>query len=451
MLKYACDSNHGVRPAAKGLAFACSLAVIVLSGCASTQNSIDAAADRFRPQEREARQAMLAGRHAAADVLYAGASEQIDTVDETYVDGYFYLDQARMAGNRAFMALLEGNVGSARRYFSSSEEYLNSGVRDHKAVLDDREDTQQGLSTVVGIGAIFGMTALGINAADEATTYEQSQAALDATSQLMELTVDVMDLISTAIAEIHEIDVHEDAQHVDPDAWRAAVISDHPIPRAVVRVKTDNGRCTGFFIQPRLVATSAHCLDESNPGRIQVEVHDPRRKQEFLLGEPTARLTTKAVYWPPTYDWDTVCHRDDVALIVVGEDRPSEVWLTIDTQPVTTQRNAAVIGYSGDLDKGFFQRIDYGCKIEKNHITGQVANNCASYPGNSGGPVLSVDHGRATDPLRVAGVVSCGEIETAGTRTAELRKGAAAIGPLAELYRGVVARNPGLGDPGLFE
>ena len=80
--------------------------------------------------------------------------------------------------------------------------------------------------------------------------------------QIMELSVDAFDLISRAITEIHEIDVDEDAQRVDPDAWRAAAISDHPLAQAVVRVFSGSMRgtysCTGFFIQPRLVATSAH-------------------------------------------------------------------------------------------------------------------------------------------------------------------------------------------------
>ena len=394
---------------------------------------------------------MLAGQHALANILYAEASERIDSTSNTYVDGFFYLDHARMEGNRAFMALLDANVAKARNHFSSSERHLNSGVRAHKAVLADREESQQGVATLLGIGAMVGITALGVDASGDAATYEQSEAIWDATAQLMELTVDAFDLISAAISEIHEIDVHEDAQRVDPDAWRAAVISDHPIARSVVRVRTSGGHCTGFFIQPRLVATSAHCLDESNPGRVWVEVHDPRRKEHFLLGKPAGRLATERVYWPRTYDWNKTCHADDVALIVVGEDEPSEYWLPIDTQPVATRQNAAVIGYSGDLDKGFFQRMDYGCKIEWDDRRRMLGDNCATYPGNSGGPIFSVDYGRTTNPARVAGVVSCGARHSHGMRTSGVAHWSASMLPLERLYSRVIAENAGLGDPRLFE
>ena len=450
-MKETCDSCHSFRPVTKGLAFACILAIIVFAGCASTQLSVDAAAGKFRPQELEARQAMLASRHVLAHILYAGASEQVDSLDDTYVDGYFYLDHARMDGNRAFMALLDGDIAQARDYFSSSERYLASGIRAHKAVLEDREDTQQGVATLLGIGAMVGVTALGINASSDAENSEQSEAIFDATKQLMELTVDAFDLISSAIAEIHEIDVDEEAQRVDPDAWRAAAISDHPIPLAVVRVRTDAARCTGFFIQPRLVATSAHCLDERNPGRVWVEVHDPRQKEDFLLGEPASSLTTERVYWPRTYEWVNTCHHDDVALIVVSEDKPSEYWLPIDTQPITARQKATVIGYSGDLDKGFFQRIDYGCKIEWDYGQRMLGDNCATYPGNSGGPILSVDYNRATNPVRVAGIHSCGLLDAQGKRTTRVSNWAAGVASLAELYRLVIAQNPSLGDPRLFE
>ena len=453
-MKKTCDSYHSFRSGTKGSAFVCALATIVLSGCASTQQSIDAAAGKFRPQELEARQAMLAGRHALAHIRYAEASEQIDSTDDTYVDGLFYLDHARMEGNRAFMALLDADVAKSRDHFSSSESYLNSGVRAHKAVFADREDSQQGVASLLEIGAMVGVAAVGIDASSDAS-YEQSEAIWDATGRLMELTVDTFVLISSTIAEIHEIDVHDDAQHVDPDAWRAAAISDHPIPRSVVRVFSGPmegpSSCTGFFIQPRLVATSAHCLDESDPDDVRVEVHDPRHKEHFLRGRPVSRLTTERVYWPRTYDWDRVCHPDDVALIVVGEDNPSEYWLPINTKPIEGQPKALVIGYSGDLDRGFFQRIDYGCKIEESSRTGQIHDNCATYGGNSGGPILLADYNQATDPFRVAGIVSCGPREYAGQRPPGRVNTAAGMPPLERLYRGVIAQNPGLGNPQLFE
>ena len=455
-MKESCGSCHSIRPATKGLAFVCTLAATVLAGCASSQQSIDATAGKFRPHEIEARQAMLAGRHAFAHILYTEASEQVDSNDDTYVDGLFYLDHARMEGNRAFMALLDGKVEEAQDHFKSSERYLNSGIRAHKAILEDREDTQQGAAAVLGLGAVLGLAVVGADAASGAQTSGQSNAIQDATMQLLELSIDAFDLISRAIVEIHEIDVHEDAQHVDPDAWRAAAISDHPLARAVVRVfsrsMAGTSSCTGFFIQPRLVATSAHCLDESDPSRVWVEVHDPRQKERFLLGKPVRRLATERVYWPSTYDWGKrSCDPVDVALIVVGEDDASDDWLPIDTKPVVGQSEALIIGYSGDLDRGFFQRIDYGCELEQDNKTKQIGHNCVSYGGNSGGPVMAVDYSQAKHPFRVVGVHSCGIRAKRAIRVARKTRWAAGMLPLAELYRGVIARNSSLGDSRLFE
>ena len=100
------------------------LAFGVLAGCESSQQSIDEYSKHFRSLELQARGAMLVGNHALADSLYVQASQQLDQSDEVYVDGYFYLDRARMEGNRAFMALLDGNEDQAREQFSSSERYL---------------------------------------------------------------------------------------------------------------------------------------------------------------------------------------------------------------------------------------------------------------------------------------------------------------------------------------
>ena len=443
-------------PAMRGVSVVCMLAAVFLTGCTSTTQSIKEVDSKFRTVERQAREDMLAGRHTSADANYARAAAQIDQTAETYVDGYFYLDHARMAGNRAIMALLDGNDLRAREYFSSSENYLTSGVWAHKKVLREREDSQQDVAGLLAFGAMVGVVALGIDASSDTTSLDQSKAVWNATTNLLELTVDAFDLVSNTIAEIHEIDVHEDAQYVDPDAWRAAVISDHPISQAVVRVFSGElggtSSCTGFFIQPRLIATSAHCLNEHDKGDLWVEIPKPREeKGYFLLGKSAKRLNIERVHWPSTYEWNNTCHPDDVALIEVSEDNPSDHWLPIDTQPIVEGSKALVIGYSGDLDSGFFQRIDYGCEIARDLKKGMIGSNCASYPGNSGGPLFSVDYNRARNPLSVVGISSCGRRDYQGERSPGITKWAAGTNPLERLYRGIIAKQRSLGDPQLFQ
>ena len=432
------------------------VAVGVLAGCASSQQSIDEYSNNFRSLELQARGAMLVGNHALADTLYIQASQQLNQSDEVYVDGYFYLDRARMEGNRAFMALLDGNEGQAREHFSLSERYLTSGVQVHKAVLNERVETQQDVTALLGIGALIGVTAMGMDAADENPA--RADEIYQSLSDTLELTADMFDGISRLIEQIHEVDIDEDAQQVDLDQWRAAVVSDHPISRAIVRVSQSREApsCTAFFIQPRIVATSAHCLDEMDQGRLWVRTNDPREKEIFLESMGGRSLDWETVYWPDSYDWPNTCHRDDVALIVT--ENASEYWLPIDTQPVVGTAPAMVIGYSGDLDSGFFQRMDYGCLIGvSTGWPGMVSHNCATYPGNSGGPVFSVDSTRSESPFRVVGINSCGYTELAGDRIDQEYFGdsgwnnAAGIQPLERLYNSVIADNPTAGDDRLFE
>ena len=427
--------------------FLCVVAGLLLTGCAASQKSIHEAAGNLREVELGAREAMLIGDYGIADNLYAKASRRLDQTEKTYVDGYFYLDNARMRGNRALMALFDGDAGRAKDHFSASSRFLDSGVKAHKAKLQKRKGLGQGIAGVAAVAAVAGILVQQHKVQKEGNlTREQTQALDDVVESAMEFTADTFVKISQHLDEIHRIRVDERAQDVAPDVWRAAVISDHPLSRAIVKVKTSVGSCTGFFIQPRVVATAAHCFDRSEP--VEVYAPDPRKSEGFLLNNSILfKNQTIATYQPESYD-GSACHVDDAALIVVRN--PSEYWLEIDKQAVIDQSKGMVIGYPGDLDRGFFQRIDYGCELshDRNEM---VANNCAIYQGNSGGPVFSVDHTRKGNPFRVAGMVSCGQTDQLGRRTIGKGKRAANIFRLEKLYREVVSLHPDAGGEGLFE
>ena len=424
--------------------------LLLLCGCQTPQESISKFASDVRPIELQARDAMLAGRHARADQLYAKASRQLErsSSDNVYLDGLFYLDNTRIAGNRAFMALLDGQVDKARSHFSISEHYLNSGVQAHKSLLTEREGTQQGLATILGIGAMTGAVVMGIRASHK--NPGQKTQIDKALSDALDFTAKTFDSISQHISELHKLDVHRDAQHVDPDVWRSAVISDHPISRAIVRISTSGGGyCTGFFIQPRVVVTAAHCINEYRKGVLSVRTSDPRDKEHFLQNASGKILKGKYVIVAPTYDWAQTCHPEDVALIITKD--ASKYYLPIDTNLVAQNTPAMVIGYSGDLDKGFFQRLDYGCTISPiDDGSNRIRDNCATYPGNSGGPVFSIDYNRTENPFRVAGIVSCGPNATAGERTARQGNKAAGMAALGAVYTWVLEKHPSFGDSEIF-
>ena len=427
--------------------FLCIVAGLLLTGCAASQQSIREAVGNLREIELGAREAMLIGDHGIADYLYARASQRLNQSEKTYVDGYLYLDNARMRGNRALMALFDGEVGRAKHHFSASSHFLDSGVEAHKAKLQKRKSLGQGIAGVVAAGAVVGILVQQHNVQKEGNlTQDQTRALDDAVESAMELTTDTFVKISQHLDEIHRIRVDEQAQDVDKDKWRAAVISDHPLSRAIVKVKSPGSYCTGFFIQPRVVATAAHCFDRGEP--VEVYAPDARNSEGFLLNNSILfKNQTVAAYQPESYDGST-CHVDDLALIVVRN--PSEYWLEIDKQTAIEQSNGMVIGYSGDLDGGFFQRIDYGCELS-HEWNEMLADNCATYPGNSGGPLFSVDYKRKHDPFRVAGVVSCGRSDQQGERTAGKGNWGASIYRLEKLYREVISLHPDAGDEGLFE
>ena len=422
----------------------CAAIGVVLSGCAASQETINEFGSQSRQTEYGARTAMLAKDHGTAHQMYQQASLQFDVTDETYVDGYFYLDKARMEGNRAVMALLDGDEEGARKHFSVSNDLFDSGVSQHKAVLQEREDIKQGVAAVAAIGLTVALGVMGARAQSGAN-YQQAYQIQQSTQDAMQLTAQTFAQVSQHLAEIHEIEIADDAQDIDYDVWRSAMISDHPISQSIVRVRTSGGNCTGFFIQPRIVATAAHCFDRYES--VSVFKLDPRSREDFLQGGAGSQLTTVATYQPDSYDDAITCHPDDVALIVVAE--ASDHWLELDLNRVKNNSEGMVIGYSGDLDKGYFQRVDYGCKFNRGSQN-RVGADCAIYKGNSGGPFFSVNHRRQSSPFRVVGITSCGKIASMGTRTPQGANKAAGIMRLRSIYRRAVSEHLGAGDETLF-
>lgn len=414
-----------------------------LSGCAASQEAISEYATSARQLESEAVAAMHAGDNARAATLFQTAQNSFDTSKKEFFDGHLYVDQARYAGNQAFLALERGDEQTARDLFGESVAAYQSGIHGHLDLLSERDTKQQGAMMLAGIGASVGLGLWGASLQSGAASAAEAAQFQSGVTEMISTTGDVLQELSDHLRELNTLDVADEAKYVDIDRWRSAVISDHPIARSIVRIRADNANCTGFFIHPFVVATAAHCLDErSTP--VRVFRNNPAAASDFLVGNPGAELTTVDVLIPASYD-GTVEHPDDVALVVVAQ-RSSD-WLKIADEPLAAPSTGMVIGYSGDLDSGFFPRLDYGCSMRPGP-NGSVKSDCATYQGNSGGPFFAVSRD-GTQPPEVIGINSYGRKKEYGTRM-EDGVTAAGVHRLASLYRQVAVPD-GVGNPALFD
>ena len=69
--------------------------------------------------------------------------------------------------------------------------------------------------------------------------------------------------------------------------------------------------------------------------------------------------------------------------------KPSSDVLPVSTVPVRQGTKLMAIGYSGDLNNGYFLQIDYGCQVNSVRANGHLGSNCVIWRGNSGGPILT--------------------------------------------------------------
>lgn len=229
------------------------------------------------------------------------------------------------------------------------------------------------------------------------------------------------------LGEINSTDPN--ARFVNRDKWRAVVVSQDNIARSIVRIhnQTSDVTCTGFFVAPHLIATSAHCFRLGDAlGAFRQNATNGRafmtREEEYF------RITHQ--YENSLYDRSKKCDPNDIALLLT--ERPSQNYLPITKSPLCPGQRLMVIGYSGDLNQGYFLRIDYGCKVTGIGPQGFVGNDCASFPGNSGGPQLT-----ATDTIAAAGVVACGPV---GTGDRAPGRNAASVQRMAPMLAGIRTR-----------
>jgi len=319
--------------------------------------------------------------------------------DRDYFLDHGYVRDALAYGNQGFQEILAHNDELARQSFVQSTELLAAGLVEHKKFAESRAQIQRSFADIFKAGLMALGTVAAYKAGSSATTTQQRQAVDSAFSSFLDASNNLGAFIQDQIrrGELESSAVRS----IDKNKWRAVVVADHRIARSIVRVRNQStgGSCTGFFIAPHVIMTAAHCFNLGQTLAAYRQI--PADGEAFMTGEDEF-IEIERQYQDKGFvygDMSTTPY--DIAFLVTK--KPSQSYLPISTRPLARGDRLMALGYSGDLNKGHFLRIDYGCKVTSLRKADQFVGDCATYKGNSGGPVLTIDK-----EIAVVGVFSAG-------------------------------------------
>lgn len=304
-------------------------------------------------------------------------------------------------------AVASGQGKVAREHFVQSTDILATGLALHRQYAAQRAQNQQTAATVL----VLGIGLIGAKASSDASAKAQSAAELNRINaafsdftnaagnfgQFLNEQIRLGELNSSAVAR------------VDRDRWRSVVVSNHKHAQSVVQIhnETRGTSCTAFFVDPYVLMTAAHCFKIGDA--LGAFRDSPQNGKNFMTGN---RQYLEITHQFSHVGWDGNVNSTgafDVAFLMMKN--PSASWLPVSTASVRPGQELMALGYSGDLNDGYFLQIDYGCQATSIGRSFRLGSNCVIWRGNSGGPILTT----GANP-RVVGVNSSGHLR--GDRSA---------------------------------
>lgn len=160
--------------------------------------------------------------------------------------------------------------------------------------------------------------------------------------------------------------------------------------------RIDSG-CTGFLIAPNLVGTAAHCVVNSSDGSLKTNLRYFERN--FVDGEASSR--TKILHaWVGSFHPEEVRQKDWA--ILQTEDTTSEIGTALTGRAVVFAEEALpyqvqLAGYQTDINDGGDLATSGLCTIRGIGKEGRLLNDCDSFSGVSGAPLM-----RGTEVVAIA-------------------------------------------------
>jgi V8-like Glu-specific endopeptidase len=367
---------------------------LVLLGCASASVS------------RENRN--LASQH-SKDGWAAFKEKRYDSAIQSWGQAAYYAaDAGRYQGGKGERYLDEAYYTSlsGHAHFGKDDVHGAAGkwreallIKYNGAIAAaDRAGTNETIGTIASVGMMLVGAAADVYSSYTAQKSGNTALASYHAQNTPFLTVarSAAAIVESASSEINRVDVAAikagaPAHHVlrvpvTPDAFPFSTIG-----RVSVR---QGGYCTGSLVGAGLVLTNAHCVTTN--GGSPVSLSDLTFEIEYTFGTVVAKIQEFHTHRGQDAGWGGH-FGDDWAILVL--DRESSIakeggWLGFYHRTPQAILNGEArlfqAGYSGDLNRGAFLTLHYGCK-SGSYSRSEYRTNCDAWKGSSGSAIVRID------------------------------------------------------------